>query len=173
MEGPEFRTDLAAGRLADGPIGRACSRRFGYVRQVEPCVEQLGVARHLTCRHQENGNEMSTEVSALTPEGDLMVGYLEQRQYNADRETWWRRVRTRSVSDEERFRRALRDFRADVGRVAIERQGSAASHHPGVPQACTLIEDRDFREQVYALIEATPAQPWSRTYASAYALASK
>ena len=114
---------------------------------------------------------MSTESPTLTTEGDLIVGYLEQRQYNADRETWWRRVRTRSVSDEERSRRALRDFRAAVGRVAIERQGPATSHHPGVPQACTLIEDRDFREQVYALIEVTPEQPWSRTYASAYASA--
>jgi len=96
-----------------------------------------------------------------TPEASYLLGYLEQRQHLADTRTWWRRLRTRAVPDEQRWRRARGEFRALVGRVDQDRRGPAANPFPGLDEACRLVEDSEFREQAYAVRDRDPRPaPW-------------
>jgi hypothetical protein len=118
------------------------------------------------------GHHMDTITEPLPQDADMLVGYLEQLQMNADQKTWWRRLRTQRVTDDQRRRRAIRDFRAVVGRVDRDRRGPAAPAHPGLPAACALVQDVEFREQVYRTIEAVSlGEPWWRTSSSPYATA--
>jgi len=106
-----------------------------------------------------------------TPEASYLLGYLEQRQHLADTRTWWRRLRTRGVTDEQRWRRARREFRALVGRVDQHRRGSAANPFPGLDEACRLVEDFEFREQAHAVLDRDPLPaPWWKKAVSPPAL---
>jgi hypothetical protein len=113
---------------------------------------------------------MTTEETPLSPDAYQLVGYLEQLQHNADTASWWRRVRTRNVSDAERCARARRDFRVIVGRVGLSLRGPTVTRMPSLPEAEELVACREFREGVYAAIESTHAgRPWWHTYQTSFA----